>query len=150
MPLSPKDKNAPKESNDVLGALLTELRAEAGLAEAATMSDEHKAEIVRVADAIQATLARNGIKRVRVVNRGDNRQINVGAKSIPNVPENLVQMANMVMEPLVTMLTKMGGEVRAPLPGGTRYITMPSGIRVIGGVNTNSKAVLINIVEPAR
>lgn len=138
------------EDQDTLGGLLGEIRQAAGLEEARSdISDEQKADILKVTDAIKAQLKRQGIKRVRALVRRDERMFNVGSKSVPDAPFNRVELANMVLEPLVKVLHKMGGKGSGqPGPGASYYLTFPSGIRVIAGANTSENSVLIRVSGP--
>jgi hypothetical protein len=112
------------------------------------LTDAHRKDIERVSAAIKAELKRNGIKRVRVMARRDSRYINIGFKSIPDAPTNRVEMANMVVKPLLVLLKRMGGDIGDPLPAATRYIVMKSGIRVIAGANSGENSVLISVTGP--
>jgi len=143
---------------DRLDALLREERGHQGLVDFPAIgatgamgeaaSEEQVAEIISMADKIKAQLKKQGIKRLRALKRGDSRVFNIGYKSIPNAPDNLVAMANMVWEPLDKMLKKMGGDGGANGPAAGRYYTFPSGIRVMGGANTGERAVIVRVSGP--
>jgi len=118
------------------------------LGEAVEIDQAVKDEMRKLAEVLHAMLKRAGFKPGRVTEGKTRASFNVSAKNIPDAPTNLVAMVTKVMDPVVAFAKSKGADVSTQtLPGGTRYMTMPSGIRIIGGTDT-PKFVSVSVVPP--
>lgn len=111
---------------------------------------EVQAEIDELSNNVRDALKKAGIKPGRILRRRGYNQINVtakGAKSAPSSP--VVGLVARVMDPVVEMLKKKGGTMGKVATSAHRYVTLPSGVRVIGGGDRVGE-VTIRISPPIR